>query len=117
MMECINEILGDMKLYNSPTFAVSISQMIHKGKGKPLDKHNSYQRISVGPKPQKIIDAYMSKDTGDIAKKAQPNMQFGFTENKNYLEATVLRTFTRTDRVSQLSRRTWHVLGILLLDL
>ena len=125
MMGCINDMLQNTSLYNSPTFGVSVSTMIHKGKGKPVEKHNSYRRISVGPTPQKIIDTYMSKDTGDIAKKAQPNIQFGFTEKKNYLEATVLRetvqvyseeadvalifltsdvtnAFLRTDRTSQL---------------
>ena len=95
-MECFNEIMQNLKLYNSTTFCMSVSQMLHKGKGKPIEKQNSYRRISIGQTPQKIIDAYFAPDTGKIARIAQPKTQFGFTMKKNYLEASVLRETLQT---------------------
>jgi len=124
-MEFSNYLLEDFSRYSSVLLSLSVSSYLYKGKNKPKEKPGSYRKITIGSLKQKIIDKYMTKDTGKIAKKAQSGTQYGFTEETNYLICSVLRealqtysvdtgkaiifltsdisnAFSRTDRISQL---------------
>ena len=90
-----------------------------------MDLSTSYRRISVGALVSKMVDKYMTRDTGDITARAQPKTQYGFTAKTSFqlrsilrgmleiyaesqkvalifLTSDILNAFTKTCRTSQL---------------
>ena len=91
ILELVNNILEQIYYLTCPQLKCGLGTAIHKGKKKPVEKSESYRRITVTPLLGSIIDRYIDPMTEEIFRSKQSPDQFGFTRGISYLLASVLR--------------------------
>ena len=91
ILNLINKILDKIYYLTCPQLKCGLGTAVHKGKKKPVDKSESYRRITVTPHIGSIIDRYIDPITEGIFRGKQNPDQFGFTAGTSYLLASVLR--------------------------
>ena len=91
ILNLVNSILDKTRFMACSQLKVGLGTALHKGKKKPLDKSESYRRITVTPHIGAIIDRYLDPLTEQIFQPSQSSDQFGFTKGISYLLASVQR--------------------------
>ena len=78
----INKVLNFL---SAPEFKLSITSVIHKGKGKSKTHHKSFRLVRSCPLIGRIIDEHMRPMAVQLSRPRQSINQYGFTENVSYL--------------------------------
>ena len=92
--DIINDMIQTPENYSSSLCSTSVASFLFKGKGKDRLDPTSYRKISIGSIYNKVVDKIYSHETQEVAKKNQPETQFGFTGGVNFLLCTILREST-----------------------
>ena len=91
ILDLFNRILQHIYYLTCSQLKTGLGTAIHKGKGKPLDKAESFRRITVTPIIGSILDRYIDPQTENIFRPSQNPDQLGFTQGISYLMAAVQR--------------------------
>ena len=91
ILDLLNSILKHIYYLTCSQLKTGLGTAIHKGKGKPLDKAESFRRITVTPIIGSILDRYIDPQTENIFRPSQSPDQLGFTQGISYLLAAVQR--------------------------
>ena len=91
ILNLLNSILEQIHFLTCPQLKTGLGTALHKGKKKPLDRSESYRRITVTPHIGSILDRYIDPQTENIFRPKQSPDQFGFTKGISYLLASVQR--------------------------
>ena len=91
ILRLLNNIIENIYYLTCPQVKVGLGSTLHKGKGKPVTRSNSYRRITVTPCLGSILDRHIDPIAEKIFRKVQSPDQLGFTANISYLMAAVQR--------------------------
>ena len=91
ILNLLNSILSQIYYLTCSQLKTGLGTALHKGKGKPVDRSESYRRITVTPHIGSILDRYIDPLTERIFRQVQSPDQLGFTEGISYLMAAVQR--------------------------
>ena len=91
VLNLLNKIIDQIYYMTCPQLKSGLGTPLHKGKKKPIDRSESYRRITVTPLVGGILDRYIDPITEAIFRPSQSPDQFGFTKGISYLLASVLR--------------------------
>ena len=91
LLNLINRIIHDIHYLSCPQIKLGLGTAVHKGKGKPITKSNSYRRITVTPIIGAILDYHIEPVAESTFRLVQSPDQLGFTASLSYLMAAVQR--------------------------
>jgi hypothetical protein len=78
ILDQLNGILDQIYYLTCPQLKTGLGTALHKGKKKPIDKSESYRRITVTPHIGSILDHYLDPMTEEMFRPKQSPDQFCF---------------------------------------
>ena len=89
--DLVNRIFHDIYYLLCQQVNLGLATALHKGKNKPINKSNSYRRITVTPIIGAIIDYHIDPIAESTFRRVQSPDQLGFTAGTSYLLASIQR--------------------------
>ena len=91
ILQLVNRFINNIHYLSCQQIKVGLATNVHKGKGKPINKANSYRRVTVTPHIGVILDRYLDPPTEQILRPSQSPDQYGFTKGMSYLLGSLQR--------------------------